>query len=68
MVGISCGIIAFLVAELFDNTFRVGMCLPYLIFTEGALLVTVKNIRSRERARAREESLAAASSPAGGLP
>ena len=62
-LGISCSIIAFLVAELFDNSFRVGISLPYLIYTEVALMLTVQKLRAAKRARQQEQPATADSTP-----
>ena len=51
-LGIVCGLTAFLVAGLFDNSWRVGLSLPYLVFTLMGLLVTVQKLRDEKASAA----------------
>ena len=51
-LGVTCGMVAFMAAEMFDNSLRIGASLLYIICTLAALLVTVEKLRERQGAQA----------------
>jgi len=49
-LGMACGLVTFWVAELFDNSYRVGLSLTYLIYAFAGLLARMQLLVERQKA------------------